>query len=89
MTQHNNRDPHINLNSPTHIRQWLAALEREGRSPHTVAAYRRAQVLQGKWSFLRNMLKLRRIKGLYNKLLEFGAYLAVTVQKVEVMCRQL
>jgi hypothetical protein len=53
------------------------------------AGARESRFLQGKWSFLRNMLKLRRIKGLYNKLLEFGAYLAVTVQKVEVMCRQL
>ena len=44
MTQHNNSTPKID-SEPTHsseVKQWLEALEQQGRSSHTLAAYRRA-----------------------------------------------
>ena len=44
MTQHNNSIPKITPNQPHHpdIGRWLETLEQQGRSEHTLAAYRRA-----------------------------------------------
>ena len=44
MTQHNNSTPEISQTLPSYaeVQQWLEALEQQGRSHHTLAAYRRA-----------------------------------------------
>ena len=46
MTQHNNLTAEIAHNQPPYleVHQWLEALEQQGRSDHTLAAYRRALV---------------------------------------------
>ena len=52
MTQHNNSTSKIahNQNPYPELQQWLEALEQQGRSSHTLAAYRRALVHFVQWN---------------------------------------
>ncbi len=52
MTQHNNWTSQISRNQPLQpdIHQWLEALEGQGRSSHTLAAYRRALMHFIQWN---------------------------------------
>ena len=51
MTQHNNLTSEITHNQPLHpeVQHWLEALDQQGRSHHTLAAYRRALAYFIQW----------------------------------------